>query len=282
MGLPAAAFVVAVGAWPVAQGVFYSLLRYDLQRPQRTQFAGLSNYADLWADPTDRHALLNTLLFTVSAVGVELALGLGLALLLWRDGRVTRVASALLLVPVTITPLAVGLVFRALLNADFGIVGYWARVAGISGPHGLLADPRTALPTLVAIDAWQWTPLVALILTAGLKAVPQEVVEAASIDGASGWSMLRHVLWPLLLPTALVAMLIRAMDAFRVFDSVFATTQGGPNDATTTLMFEAVKQGLTFFDVGAASAISTVMIVVMAAMLGTLALLSRRAARAAA
>ncbi len=279
MGLPATLFVLALGAGPVLQGVFDSLLHYDLQRPAKTRFAGLANYADFWADPTDRQALLNTVLFTVSAVGIELVFGLALALLLWRDARITRAALALLLVPVTITPLAVGLIFRALLNADFGLIGYWARVWGISGPHGFLASPATALPTLVAIDVWEWTPLMALILTAGLKAIPPELIEAAAIDGARGMGLLRHVIVPLILPTALIAVTIRGMDAFRVFDTVFATTQGGPDDATTSLMFEAVKQGLEFFDVGAASTIATVMILCMAALVGVLVLLMHAARR---
>ena len=279
MALPAIVFVLAVGAGPVAKGIYYSLLHYDLQRPARTKFAGLDNYVELWADPTNWRALGNTLLFTVSAVGLEFVLGLALALLLWRDGRVTRVALALLLVPVGLTPLAVGLVFRGLLNADFGLVGYWARVGGVSGEHGFLGEPTTALGTLVAIDVWQWTPLMALALTAGLKAIPQDIVEAARIDGAGGLLLLRRILLPMLLPAALVAVMIRAMDALRVFDIVYATTQGGPGDTTTTLMFQAVKQGLAFFQVGAASAISNLLIVCIAVMVGVSLLLIRSANR---
>lgn len=279
MALPATLFVLALGAGPVAQGVYYSVLDYDLQRPGRTRFAGLGNYVDLWADPTNRHALVNTLAFAVCAVGIEFVLGLALALLLWRDGLVTRTALALLLVPVTLTPLAVGLVFRGLLNADFGLIGYWARLWGIGSPHGMLGSPDTALGTLVAIDAWQWTPLMALVLTAALKALPQEVIEAARIDGAGGLALLRRILLPMLLPAALVAVMIRAMDALRLFDIVYATTQGGPNDATTTLMFEAVKQGLGFFQVGAASAISNLLIVLIGLVTVALLALMRRANR---
>ncbi len=279
MALPATIFVLAVGGGPVAKGLYYSLFDYDLQRPARAKFAGFDNYVELWADPTNRHALGNTLVFTISAVGIEFVLGLALALLLWRDGLVTRLALALLLVPVSLTPLAVGLAFRGLLNADFGLVGYWARIGGVSGEHGFLGNPATALGTLVAIDVWQWTPLLALALTAGLKAIPQEVVEAARIDGAGGVLLLRRILLPMLLPTALVAVMIRAMDALQVFDIVYATTQGGPGDATTTLMFQAVKQGLAFFQIGAASAISNLLIACIAAMVGVSLLLIRIANR---
>lgn len=261
------------------QGVWYSFFSYNLQRPARRHFVGLENYAALWADDSTRAAIVNTFAFAAAAVALEFVCGLALALLLWRDSRFNRVAVALMLVPVTLTPLAVGLTFRGLLNADFGLIGYYARLWGVSGAHGFLADRATALPTLIAIDVWEWTPLVALILLAGLKTVPAELIEAAQIDGASGWQRLLRVVLPTMLPAVLLALVLRGMDAFRVFDSVFATTQGGPGDATVTLMFQAVKTGLSFFDVGAAAAISNLMIVCLAALAAAFALLSRRSGR---
>ena len=278
MGVPATAYVAALAGGPVAQGVWYSFFSYNLQRPARRHFVGLDNYAALWADDATRAAIVNTFAFTAAAVGVEFVCGLALALLLWRDSRFNRAATALMLVPTTLTPLVVGLAFRGLLNADFGLLGYYARTWGFS-EHGLLAGRWTALPTLVAIDVWEWTPLVALILLAGLKAVPQELIDAAEIDGASGWQRLWVVVLPTMLPAVLLALVLRGMDAFRVFDSVFATTQGGPADATTTLMFQAVKTGLSFFDVGAASAISNFMLVCLAALAAGFALLTRGANR---
>ena len=275
LGLPATVYVAAVAGGPIVQGVWYSFFDYNLQRPALRHFVGLDNYAALWADDGTRAAVGNTFAFTVAAVGLEFVLGLALALLLWRDSRFNRAAVALMLVPVTLTPLVVGLTFRGLLNADFGLLGYYLRIWGLSD-HGLLAGHWTALPTLVAIDVWEWTPLVALILLAGLKTVPAELIEAAQLDGASGWQRLRSVVLPTMLPAVLLALILRGMDAFRVFDSVFATTQGGPGDATTTLMFQAVKVGLSFFDVGSASAISNVMILCLGAFAAVFALLSGR------
>ncbi len=277
LGLPATLYVLAIAGLPIAQGLYYSLFAYNLQRPWQRHFVGLGNYAVLWTDATTRRAFVNTLAFTMGAVGLEFVAGLALALLLWRDSRFNRAALALLLVPVTLTPLAVGLMFRGLLNADFGLIGYYARIWGISSEHGFLADPRTALATLVAIDVWEWTPLVVLILSAGLRAIPQEALEAAAIDGARGWRRLWLVVLPMMMPTILLALMLRGMDAFRVFDSVFATTQGGPGDATTTLMFHAVKVGLSFFDIGAGAAISNLMIVCIALGTAAFVLLIRRA-----
>ncbi len=266
IALPAVVYVLLVALWPIAEGVYYSFFDYNLLRPASRRFAGLDNYRAIWEDETTRRAALNTCLFTVSALAIELAGGLALALLLWRDGRFNRVATALMLVPITITPLAVGLLFQALLNADFGLIGYWARVFGISGPHGFLGDPASALGALVLIDAWEWTPLMALILLAGLKTLPAELIEAAEVDGASYLQRLRLVALPMMLPSIFLALVLRGMDAFRVFDIVFATTKGGPSDATSVLMFEAVKQGLEFFDIGAAAAIANLMIVAIALM----------------
>src|SRR5260370_25173805 len=140
----------------------------------------------------------------------------------------------------------------------------------MSGPHGLLADPRRALATLVAIDAWEWTPLMALILLAGLKSLPTDVLDAAAVDGATPTQRLRLVVLPLLLPAAVLALILRMMDAFRVFDIIFVTTGGGPADATDTLMTYAVKQGLEFFNIGSASAVSTVIVVCILVMAAAL------------
>ena len=279
LALPAVAYVLLVGLWPIAQGVWYSFFDYNLLRPAARSFAGFDNYRAVWEDATLRRAALNTILFTAAAVALELVLGLALALLLWPDGHFNRVAAAVMLVPITITPLAVGLMFRALLNADFGLIGYWARVAGISGPHGFLGDPGSALGALVLVDTWEWTPLMALILLAGLKTLPPELIEAAKVDGATGLQRLRLVALPMMLPAIFLALVLRGMDAFRVFDIVFATTKGGPNDATSVLMFQAGKQGLEFFDIGAAAAIANLMLVAIAVMALVFMQLLRRADR---
>jgi len=266
LAAPALIYVVAVAGGPIVQGFLYSFESYNLIRPTSRHFVGLDNYAAFWRDPTARAALVNTFVFTIGAVAVEFALGLGIALLLWRDDLFNRIVLGLLLIPATVTPLVVGLVFNALLNPDYGMLGYALVQIGLSGPHGLLADPHRALLTLIAIDAWEWTPLMALILLAGLKTLPADVLEAAAVDGANAAQRLRHVVFPLLIPAAFLALVLRMMDAFRVFDIIFVTTAGGPADATNTLMIYGVKQGLEFFNIGAASAVSTVTTLCILAM----------------
>ena len=268
LATPALLYVLAVAVGPMVQGFLYSFDSYNLIRPASRHFVGFDNYVALWRDPTARAAVINTFLFTFGAVTIEFVLGLGVALLLWRDDWFNRIALGLLLVPATVTPLVVGLVFKALLNPEYGMIGYGLAETGISGPRGLLAEPQRALATLIAIDAWEWTPLMALILLAGLKSLRTDILEAAAVDGATAAQRFRLVILPLLLPAAFLALILRMMDAFRVFDIIFVTTSGGPADATNTLMIYGVKQGLEFFNIGAASAVSTLIvacILVMAA-----------------
>jgi multiple sugar transport system permease protein len=268
LAAPAFFYVLAVAVGPMVQGFLYSFDSYNLIRPGSRQFVGLDNYIALWSDPTARSAVVNTFLFTFGAVTIEFVLGLGIALLMWRDDWFNRIALGLLLVPATVTPLVVGLVFKALLNPEYGMLGYAMAETGLSGPRGLLAEPERALVALVAIDAWEWTPLMALILLAGLKTLPTDVLEAAKVDGATGSQRLWFIILPLVLPATFLALILRMMDAFRVFDIIFVTTSGGPADATNTLMVYGVKQGLEFFNIGAASAVSTLIvgcILVMAA-----------------
>ena len=266
MAAPAVLYVLAIGVWPLLRGVGYSLYDFNLLRPARAHFVGLGNYADILTDPVSRQAFLNTAIFTVGAVAGELVLGFAIALALWRDDRFNRVCLALILIPVTITPLVVGLIFRALLMPDYGLVGYYLAEFGLSGPHGLLAYGPTAMATLIFIDVWEWTPLMALIMLAGLKALPLDILEAAEVDGASAWLRLRIVVLPLVAPSILLALTLRVIDAFRVFDIVYVTTGGGPGEATNTLMLHAVKQGLEFFNIGRASAIGNLTLLCIALM----------------
>jgi multiple sugar transport system permease protein len=269
LAAPALIYVLAVAVGPMVQGFLYSFDNYNLIRPGSRHFVGLDNYLALWRDSTARRAVINTFGFTFGAVTLEFALGLGVALLLWRDDWFNRIALGLLLIPATVTPLVVGLVFKALLSPEYGMLGYPLAELGLSGPRGLLADPQRALATLVAIDAWEWTPLMALILLAGLKSLPTDILEAAAVDGANGPQRFRLIILPLLLPAAFLALILRMMDAFRVFDIIFVTTSGGPADATNTLMIYGVKQGLEFFNIGAASAVSTLIVVCILVMAAT-------------
>ena len=277
MSLPAVLYILAIGMYPLITGISYSFYDYNLLRPARTGFVGFGNYVELLADPDMQMAIWNTCLFTLVAVISQLVLGMMLALALWKDDRFNRICLTLILVPVTITPLVVGLIFKGLLLADFGQIGYYLAQWGISSPRGLFANSTTALPTLIFIDVWEWTPMVTLILLAGLKALPGEVIEAAAVDGATPFRTLRKVILPLMLPAIMLAVTLRTIDAFRVFDSVYVTTSGGPGNSTNTLMYYAVKEGMSFFNIGKAATISNVMLLLTAVIASTLIFMIRKA-----
>lgn len=279
LAAPAVIYVILVGLVPLAQGAWYSLFDYNLQRPNRATWVGLGNYVRVFSDPSARAAIVNTFVFSIVGVTLQLLAGFAIALLLWRDDRFNRIALAFILIPVTVTPLVVGLIFKAVLGADYGIIGYFISQAGIGPRGGILSDGSTALWVLVLIDTWQWTPLMALILLAGLKSLPMDVLEAATADGATASQRFWLVVLPLMLPSVFLALVLRVMDAFRVFDIVYVTTGGGPGDATQTLMVLAVKEGLSFFNIGYASAIGNVTILLIALVASVLLLAVRGADR---
>lgn len=281
MALPAVLYVLAIGVWPLLRGMWFSLYDFNLLRPARTHFVGFGNYLDILGDDVSRQAFVNTVIFTLGSVTVEVLLGFAIALALWRDDRFNRICLALILIPVTITPLVVGLIFKGLLMADYGLVGYYLAEFGLSDPRGLFSNPGSALATLIFIDIWEWTPLVALILLAGLKALPTDILEAAEVDGATAFQRLRIVVIPLMLPSIFLALTLRTIDAFRVFDSVYVTTGGGPGNATNTLMLYAVKQGLEFFNIGRASAIANLTLLCIALIAAVFIVMIRRADRKA-
>lgn len=277
MAVPAVLYVIAVGVWPLLQGIWFSFWDYNLIRPNRTSFAGLDNYLKVFTDRTARRAVLNTFQFTLFSVGFQLVFGFVLALLLWRDSLFNKIMLALVLIPATMTPILVGLIYKALLSADFGFIGYYLREWGIGPVGGLMADGSIALWVLIAIDCWHWTPLMALILLAGLKSLPLDVMEASRADGATALQRFHMVILPLMLPAIFLALILRTMDAFRVFDTPFVTTGGGPANATNTMMLLAVKEGLQFFNVGYASALANVATLYMAIMATILIFIVRRA-----
>ncbi|MEM8550914.1 MAG: sugar ABC transporter permease [Pseudomonadota bacterium] len=279
LGLPAVIYVIAIAIWPILQGLWFSLYEYNLIRPRRTEFIGFDNYLRFFSDPSASASVINTFVFTICAVSIQFVLGLVIALLLWRDDLFNRLSLAFILIPLSITPLVFGLVANALLGADFGLIGYYLAEWGISDPRGMFADQFQAMLAIILIDVFQWTPLMALILLAGLKSLPPDLLEAAEVDGATALQRFFMIIVPLLLPAIFLALVLRTMDAFRIFDSVFVTTRGGPADATNVLMYYSVKEGLEFFNIGFASAIATVTLACIGIFAAVFILLIRSADR---
>lgn len=258
--LPLALVLSAVMLYPVAFSAWISLHDYRLTRLNDVRWVGLDNYTFIATDPGFLNAMGNTITFVIGAVTLELILGLGLAILLQRLVRFQNFIRSTLLAPMFITPIAVGLMFRFLLNSELGVISHYLGEVGISIDW---FGPQLALFSIILIDVWQWTPFMVLMFLAGLESLPKAPFEAARIDGASAWLTFRSVTLPMLRPVITVAIIIRALDAFKVFEYVFAITRGGPGDATETIMYYIYQAGFRFFRMGEAAAAAFLLIVVI-------------------
>ncbi|HKY30359.1 MAG TPA: sugar ABC transporter permease [Pyrinomonadaceae bacterium] len=223
----------------------------------------VNNFARLFSDQFFIDALLHTVIFAVAALTLEFLLGLGLAVLLNRQIRGRSFFRTALLVPMMLPTVVAGVVWRLMLNPNFGAVNGSLKGLGVQTVAlTWTSSPRLAMLSIILVDVWQWTPFMFLILLAGLQAIPQEPYEAALIDGSSPWQTFRHVTLPLLKPAILVALLLRTMDLLRVFDQVFILTEGGPGFATETISLYIYRTAFRFSDFGYAAAMSFVLLLV--------------------
>jgi multiple sugar transport system permease protein len=263
--VPCLLYLVAFSLFPLVYSLVISFFRWN-QIASSFEFYGLQNFVDLAKDPVFAQAAANTALMTGVGVALQVVVGTALALFFDQPLRGAWLVRGILVLPMLLTPVVVGLMWRALLNPDWGMVNWVLGELGLSEPHWL-GDPSVAIWTLTLVDSWQWTPFVLIVVFARLKALPSEVFEAAEVDGASRWQMLTSVTLPLLAPAIVFAAIFRAIDAFRSFDVVFGLTYGGPGRFTTTLSFDAFENGFTFQRYGYASALAYVMVIVATVVL---------------
>jgi multiple sugar transport system permease protein len=222
---------------------------------------GISNFTRLVSDKFFLTAMAHTLIYAAAALVFEFAIGLTLALLLNSQIRGRSLFRAALLVPMMFPTVVVGVVWRLMLNPNFGAINGTLKEAGVNTEAlTWTASPKLAMLSVIAVDVWQWTPFVFLVLLAGLQAIPQEPYEAALIDGSSRWQTFRYVTLPLLKPAILIALLLRTMDLLRVFDQIFILTEGGPGFATETISLYIYRTAFRFFDFGYAAAMSFVLL----------------------
>lgn len=260
MLLPLVALFLAVVGYPLANSFYLSLTNYEITDRYNISIVGARQYANALTDSGFWGAFWHTAVFLLVAVAVELVVGLALALALQRQRRGRHLTRGLLLAPMFVTPIAVGLVFRFLLNSQLGVV------PAVLGRLGISYDffgAGHALLTLAFIDAWQWTPFMVLLLLAGLESMPTAPFEAARVDGASAWYTFRRVTLPMMRPVITVAVLIRGLDALKVFEYVYATTRGGPGTETQTLQYYVYQTGIQFFRMGEAAAMGYVVLAVV-------------------
>ena len=263
MLLPTIVVLLVLTVYPMFYMLWSSLHSWNMTKPQYGyKFVGLQNFAKAFSDSRFLGSVVTSISFVILAVALELLLGLALALLLNRTRWYVAPMRLALLLPMMVTPIVVGLIFLMMFNGTHGVFNFFLESLGFS-KHAFLADPRTALLSIVVADVWQWTPFVMLIFMAGLASLSDEVVEAAKTDCVSWFQELWYITLPLLKPVVLVALLIRTIDAFRLFDLVYVMTKGGPGTATETLTVYIYVQGFDKFEMGYASALAILMLVVV-------------------
>ncbi|OGP58625.1 MAG: hypothetical protein A2V65_09430 [Deltaproteobacteria bacterium RBG_13_49_15] len=260
---PALIIILLIGVFPLFYNLFLSMHFWNLTRPELgMRFIWFKNYTSLFTSSLFWEAFLRTFVFTIVAVGLEMCLGFGLALLFNRDFKGKSIVFPIILIPMITTPIVVGLIWRYMFNGEFGFVSWILQVVG-TDVHAVLSNPATALPAVIFVDVWHWTPFVFLLSLARLGALPRSPYEAAEIDGASTWQIFKWVTFPMMKSVLLVALLLRTMDAFKIFDEIFIMTQGGPGDATEVLSLEIYRQTFRYFNMGKGSALAIVMLIVI-------------------
>lgn len=255
---PPLVFFAAFAVFPLVFTVYVSLSRWSITGAH--QFIGFGNYTALASSSTFRTSFFNTVFFAIVTVAFQYALGLALAVLVYRSTRGQSALRLMFLIPMMFTPVVVGFVWRTLFDPGYGPVDDVLTKLGLPAVPWL-SEHWPAVTAIVIADVWQWTPFIFLILFAALRSLPTAPMEAAVVDGASGWRLFWDHLMPMLLPASMTAILLRSIEAFKLFDVVYLMTGGGPGVDTATVTLTAYFTGLRSGDLGTAAAMTLVLLV---------------------
>jgi multiple sugar transport system permease protein len=264
--LPTIFLILFIVIYPLIWSIYLSFYDYNALLKEPPRFLGFGNYAEILRDPHMWTYFQITGKFVFLSVLSQFLIGFGVALLLNRKFKGEGVVSTLMLTPMMLCPVIVGIFWRFLYDPTFGVQNYYMKTLLEIPPIGWLSDPKYAMIAMVIVDTWMWSPFMMLISLAGLSAIPKYLYEAAEIDRASGWSKFIHITLPLVSPLLLVALLMRTMDAFKLFDLVFGLTGGGPADMTSTLSFEIYKTSFLKFYTGRSCAMAFILAIIIIAL----------------
>lgn len=273
---PAVVVLVVLTGWPILNLLWMSLNTIEFSRAGTTfTFTPAENFRRLGADVLFRTSLWVTLLFVIASVTIEMVLGFLLALVVSGVGRGKGAIRTLMILPILVPPVAIGSMWKLMYNYDFGILNQALALVGL-GPVGWLSNTSLALWSVVVVDVWHWTPLVFLILFAGVEGLPREVIEAARVDGATTAQIVRRIIVPLMAPAIAVAFVFRSILAFKVFDQIFLLTSGGPGTATEVVSLRLYHVFFKENELGYGALLSVVVILCVVAFLASAGVLARR------
>jgi len=260
---PAVLYLMLLSVFPFIYSVYLSLHDAKLTTMHRKWFVGLENYERLLSDPVFLQAIQNTAVLTIVSIGLELTLGFFAAKVFFglREMRTGQVLRSMAILPMMITPICVGLIFGYILNPTLGIANYLLSGVGVEGPSWF-GDARFALPSVILINVWQWTPFMMLLMIAGLVSIPDSLYEAAELEGAKWHHVARWVELPAIRDVILIGVILRVIDNLKLFDIVYITTRGGPGASTELVTFFAYRQNFRFFQVGYGSAAAVIILLI--------------------
>jgi multiple sugar transport system permease protein len=259
--LPTILVLVAVNIYPLIYSVLVSLTNFKVNSFRGYKIVWMKNYLDLVVNPDFLRSMGYTSIFVACSVASELLLGVAIAMLLFRLDRAGNLLMSFFLLPMMLTPVIVGIMWRFMFNFDFGLINFFLEKLGLERV-AFLSDRSRAIFYLCVVDLWQWSPYVVLLTYGSLQSLPRDQLESAAIDGAGPVKSFRYVTLPYLGQTIQICALIRIMDAIREYDKVYTMTNGGPGNATETVSFYIYRQAFKFMDTSAAAAASVILLII--------------------
>lgn len=263
LAIPLAVLFV-INIVPLVYTLYLSLTNWVLYRHRTPTFTGLGNWVEMLTSDRFWHSVQVELIFVAGSVALEFLLGFAMALLLNREMLLREFFRSIFMFPLVLPPIIAAFLWRFMLQSDIGVINYYLRFVKLN--RAFLATGPSALATLILVDVWQYTPFVALLLLAGLQHMSQEVIQAAEVDGAGPVQCFRYVTAPLLIPTILIVLLLRIIDALKVFPTIYVLTRGGPGIATEALNYLAFLEAFEQSRIGYGATLSLVVMILSIAI----------------
>ena len=265
---PSLIFIFLMIVAPLVYNFALSFTNWTMSVNKAPEFIGLANYIESFKDPRFLNSVWRTIVFALIAIILETVIGIALAVLINRKFHGRRIVQALMLLPVVATPVALGMAWKLILEPSIGFANVVVQALGFASRKFIATTSFESMLVLILIDVWEWTPLIMLMVYAGLNTIPQDPYESALIDGANRWQTFTKITLPLASSSILVAVLMRLIDVVKTFDIIYATTQGGPNFATENINIYAYLNMFSYYDFGKAAAISVLFFIVVMAIGG--------------
>lgn len=262
--MPTIFFVLAMVAFPLVYTLRISLSTWEMGKGESINFVGLSNYLEFLNDERFILAFWRTISYTFIAVGIETVLGVVIALLVNQIKKGFNIIRTVFLLPMVATPVAVGILWKLMYDPTIGVFNMILTSLGLP-PSTWLSSSETVFPSIIIIDVWEWTPMIMLMVLAGLSGLGKDYFESARIDGATEGQIIRKITLPLLAPTILMAVLLRMIDALKTFDQIYSTTTGGPGYSSENLNILSYRYAFEYFYMGKAGALLIIFLIVVAA-----------------